>query len=535
MSSSNIAHQLLNFLQKNGIETIYGVTGDVLFPFFDALSQKPEIKFIGTSQEVNAAFMASYQAKLTGKIAVCVATSGPGTANLINGLADAYFDKAPVLAITGQVASPKIGTGAKQEINQQKLLQEVTYSSQQATSSDAVLPVVARALEMAIVNKTVAHVSIPMDLFTQTSEININMPAIAPGSTFTSWDNGFTGLLEEAMPILQNARNPLIVVGIGNKKLREQIEKLAESLGAGIIVTQQAKGIIPHDHPRVLGGIGEAYIPEILKEVDCILQIGTASFEKKYLPTGINTIQIADDTGAIDYKQTNLAVMGNIMDILKSVIAKVEPIENKSWQEKITQEKDKLRSMIGEQRQNKNSPIHPAHLMTVLSELVPADAVIVCDIGGYVHWFDSYFQAKDQTILISSHWRSMGSALPGALGASVSQPEKKVIALVGDGGLMMSLGELATAVKYKIPVTIIVANNHLYELEKIRMEHQGLIPFGVYIHVPDFAALAKSFGAEGKTITNPGELEPLITESLTAPGPVVLDVQLVQVPLPFIN
>lgn len=532
MPPLNLAQQLLNLLQKNGINMIFGVTGDVVFPLFDALSHQKDFRFIATSHEANAAFMASFQAKLTGQTAVCVATSGPGIANLINGLADAYFDKAPVLAITGQVASQKIGTGTKQDVNQQKLLQAVTYSSELVTSSEAALPVVARALEMAISQKTVTHVSIPEDLFSQSTGTDI--PAIDT-RTLAGQSSGFSGLIDEAITTMQNAQNPLIVVGIGNKELRNPIEKLAESLGAGIIVAQQAKGIVPDHHPRVLGGMGEAYIPEILNESDCILQIGTASYEKKYLPAGINTIQLVADTGEIDYKQTNLAVMGNILDILNAVLSKIEPAEKKAWQEKIAQQKDKLNNMISEQRNNKTSPIHPAHLMVRLCELVPADAVIVCDIGGYIHWFDSYFQANDQTVLISSLWRSMGSGLPGALSASLHQPDKKVIALVGDGGLLMCLGELATAVKYKIPVTIIVANNHLYEFEKLRMEHQGLNPFGVDIHVPDFAALAKSFGVEGKKVTNPDELGPLVTESLNTPGPVVLDVQLSQAPLPFIK
>jgi pyruvate oxidase len=327
MPPLNLAQQLLDLLQKNGIDIIYGVTGDVLFPLFDALSQKKEIRFIGTSHEASAAFMASYQAKLTGKIGVCVATSGPGTANLINGLADAYFDKAPVLAITGQVASQKIGTGAKQDINQQKLLQAVTFSSELVSSSEALLPIVARALEMAIHQKTVTHVSIPMDLFTQSSSTDI---PVIDTRTLAGQGSGFTGLLDEAITTIQNAQNPLIVVGTGNKELREGIVKLAESLGAGIVIAQQAKGIIPDDHPRVLGGIGEAYIPEILNEVDCILQIGTASYEKKSLPAGVNTIQLVADTGAIDYRETKLAVMGNIRDIIETILDKIEPGGKKS-------------------------------------------------------------------------------------------------------------------------------------------------------------------------------------------------------------
>lgn len=533
MSSPTVAQELIGLLQKAGVDTVYGVTGDAVFPFFDALGRQQEgMRFIGTSTETSAAFMASYHAKLTGRLGVCIATSGPGAANLVNGLADAYFDQAPVLAITGQVASNQIGTGAKQDINQQQLFQAVTSFSQLVTSGETAVHVVARAIEKAMCESTVAHVSIPRDIFQHAPAApvpNINMQVY-------QWrGGGFTGNIDDAVNMLRNAQNPLVVVGASDRSLRQSVENLADRLGAAIVVAQQAKGFVPDDHPRVLGGMGEAYIPSIIKEVDCILQIGTASFEAKYFAANVRMVQLVHSTGAIDYTRTQHALMGSIADAITALLDKLEPVANQGWQEQIAHEKENRNHMISEQRQNSASPIHPGHLMTVLTELVPTNALIVCDIGAYVHWFDSYFKAQEQTVLISSHWRSLGAGLPGALSAALQQSERRVIALVGDGGMMASLGELSTAVKYKIPVSIVVANNHHYEIERVKMEHQGLMPVGVEIKAPDFAALASSCGAIGKRVHTSDELRATLSEALGSDGPVVLDVQLARTGLPFLS
>lgn len=532
MTNINVANHLLNLFQQYKINIIYGVTGDSVFPFFDVLSRNDSIKYIGTAHESGAAFMASYQAKLTGRIGVCIATSGPGLANLINGLADAYLDKAPVLAITGQVKSNMIGTGAKQYINQQKLVQEVTSNSELVTSGETAIPVVTRAIEVALSKKTVTHVSIPEDIFFQESNMSISHVI----NKFKPNREGLiSGSVEEVLPILKGIKKPLIIVGLRDKNLGKLIKKFAEKLGAGIITSQQAKGIIPDSFNRVLGGIGQAYLPGILQETDCIIKIGSSSYEDSFLPEDINIIQITNDSAVVDYKKANYSIVGNVTDTIKSLLERLEYAKNKNWDDKINQEKDNLNNIINQQKNNNTGPIHPAYLMTTLSEVVPSDAIITCDIGGFAHWFDTFFQAKKHTVLISTHWRSMGSGLPGAIGVSLNQPEKKVITITGDGGLLMSLGELSTAVKYNIPVTVIVANNQMYELEKLKMEYKGLKPFGVDLHVPDFAALANSFGAEGKKVERAEDLEQVLRESIYKNNPVIVDVRLDQVPLPFIK
>ncbi|MDT3699747.1 MAG: thiamine pyrophosphate-binding protein [Thermincola sp.] len=528
-----VAEALIKFLSLNGLNTIFGVLGDAVFPFFDALGKQTEIKYYGAAHESSAAFMASYHAKLTGKAGVCVATSGPGCANLINGLADAYFDQAPVLVITGQVQTQKLGTNAKQYINQQALMQAVSKSSELVTNADSVIPVAARALAKAVSEQTVTHVSIPVDLFTQRIS-DPKFPEIAAKNT-AQWGSGYAAGLEDAVALIQSSRKILMMVGKGKPEWRKTFFDLAVKLNAGIILAQQAKGLLPDNHPNVIGGIGEAYAPTLLQEADCILLFGNASFEKRFLPAQAKIIQIADTQESIDYSIMTKGIVGDLRQIIKVLIERVDPDRNQNWLNKIECEKQNLDNLIRNQELNNTTPIHPAHLMTILHRVVPGDSVIICDVGGFMHWFDTYFRAQNHTVLLSSHWRSMGGGLPGAISACISQVDKKVIALVGDGGLMMSLGEVATAVKYQLPVCIVIANNHQYNLEKSKMEAQGLLPFGHDPAVPDFAVLARAFGCEGRVVSKADQLASALTEALGSSKPFVVDVHLNNATLPFLS
>lgn len=528
-----VAEALIKFLHQNGINTVFGVVGDAIFPLFDALGKQSDVKYYGTSHESGAAFMASYYAKITGKAGVCIATSGPGSANLVNGLADAYFDKAPILAITGQVQMKKIGTNAKQYINQQALMQAVSKSSELVAHADSVLPVAAKALAKAVSEHTATHVSVPVDLFHQKVS-NPEIPIVAAKDS-SQWGSGYAEALEDAVVLLQSCQRPLLVIGNGQQAWREMLVNLAEKLGAGIILAQQAKGIVPDRHPLVIGGIGEAYVPGLLTETDGILLIGNASFETKFLPGSAKIIQVVDNQEELDYSTLSKGIVGDVRQIVKVLSERVSNNRNQSWKDKIAQEKQNLENIIMSQGQNKTTPIHPAYLMTTLNKVLPKDSVIVCDLGGFIHWFDTYFQAEDHKVLVSSHWRSMGGGLPGALSSCIAQRDKKAVALVGDGGLLMSIGEIATAVKYQLPVTVVVANNHQYNLEKSKMESNGLTPFGYDITVPDFAALAKAFGGEGRVVTEPGQLEIALKESLGSDKLFIVDVSLDPVTLPFLK
>lgn len=530
--TTTLADELIKFFVKNDLTTIFGVLGDAVFSFFDALGKQNAIQFYGASSETCAAFMAAYYAKLTGQAGICVATSGPGATSLLNGLADAYFDKAPVLAITGQVSTSKIGTSAKQYLNQQSLMQSVTKASELVTNANSVIPCIAKALVQAVQGKTVAHVSIPIDLFAQNIAAN-KLPKIALKAS-TRWGSRFAADLEDTTLLLETAQRPIIIIGKGEQGLTEPLINLAEKAGAGIIVAQQVKGVRPDSHPLVLGGIGEAYIPSLLAQADIILLIGTASFEAKFLPGGVKLIQLVEDEDDLDFAILTKSIVGETRQVLKALNQRVSPKLNQTWKNKIALEKQQQESFFGEQKQAKNSQVHPAYLMTTLSKVLPKDSIIVCDIGSFMHWFDTYFQAEKHKILISHQWRSMGYGLAGAVGACVAQRDKKVFALMGDGGLLMSLGEFATLVKYNLPITIVVANNQEYNLEKSKMEAQGLTPFGYKISPPNFAALAQAFGLEGRTVNTRDQLEAVLQESLNKSKPFLIDVNLASVSLPFL-
>ncbi|WP_366923160.1 thiamine pyrophosphate-binding protein [Metallumcola ferriviriculae] len=525
-----VAEALLQLLYKNGITNIYGVLGDAVFPLFDALGRQRDVNFYAVTNEVNAAFMASYQAKLTGKVGVCVATSGPGTANLINGLADAYFDKAPVLAITGQVESSKVGTGSKQDINQQQLLQAVTSKSQLITSGQSFLDIAAKALVQAENKRTVTHLAIPKDVFFH--------PVGRTGVPLLPDIKSTVGVpddeIKSALEVLVAAEKPLIVAGDVTKQDADLLIGIADKLDAGLVLAQQAKGAVPTEQPRLLGGIGEAFVPEAVAETDCILLVGSASYEKKFLPTNVKIVQLIEDPAAADYKQTVKILVGNIARGLAMLNNQLSFMKHVDWGARINQGHNKLMALINEQEKNQVSPIQPAHLMAVLGKVLPSDAVVVCDVGGFIHWFDTYFENKGQEVLGSSHWRSMGGGLPGALSACIHFPGRHIVALVGDGGMLMSVNELATAVKYQLPVTVVVANDHSYNLEKVKMEKEGLKAFGYDIKVPDFSEAARAFGAMGRKVTQAEQFPGALRECLATQKPAVVDVHLDPVPLPLI-
>ncbi len=537
----NVADAILAVLADRGVKSIFGVSGDAIFPLLDAISRQSGLKYYGAATETGAAFMASYEARLTGRPGVCTATSGPGVANLMNGLADAYFDRAPVLALTGQVATRVLGTNAKQYFNQQQLVKTFATKSELVVNPEALVPALISALETALYEKTVTHLSIPEDVFQMPApnatwpEVNAqNLPSFpSPYSNLTvNSSAAFEEAVSKAASRLDKAQRPVLIVGDRGREIKELSISLAEKTGAGIIIAQQAKGVIPNDHPLVLGGIGEAYVPHVLGKADAFLLIGAASFELNFLPKNVPLVQLAEMPGLLAYDRMEQGIADDIGQILKLLLEKTSSRSNRPWKDEITGEKKALGQLLSGDARNNQVPIHPARLVAALSQTVAGDAIIASDIDGFMHWFDRGFEAREQTLLISSHWRSMGAGIPAAISAKIARPEKQVFALVGDGGFLMSLAEILTAVKYRLPITVIVANNHLYGLEKHKMQAQGMTPFGNDIRVPDFAAYAHASGAKGFRVEKPDQLENILNTALNCGEPAVVDVQLAYIPLP---
>lgn len=523
--SGNVADAVLEILAAVGVKSMYGVSGDTIFPLLDAVSRQDRIKYYSAVHESGAAFMASYEAKLTGRPAVCVATSGPGAANLVNGLADAYFDGAPVIAVTGQVETKKIGTNAKQFFHQPDLVKTFAAVSETVVSPVALIPVMMPAVKTAVDRKTVAHLSIPEDV--------LLMPWEWKGPL-----NGFTGALETSVSLLEGLKRPLIVLGKGDRETAVRCTELADLLGAAIVVAQQAKGAVPDNHPLVIGGIGEGYVPQMVNEADGILVIGEASYEAGFLPHGIPLVHVAEEASKLYYDRLSGGLAGNPAVLLKAVTGRIGPRPghgNPSWRGRIDQEKESRERILKEDAANNQRPVHPARLIAALNAAVAPDAVITLDIGSIIHWFERGFQAKGQKIIISHRWRSMGAGLPAAIAAQIACPGRQVVALAGDGGFLMTMGELLTAVRYKIPVTAVVAVNHGYILEKQKMQAKGLTPFGYGLTVPGFAGLAEACGARGFRVTDPGQLDIVLREALDCGKTSLVEIVVADTPLPFVQ
>ena len=526
--NGNIADFILAQLAEWGVKRIYGVMGDAIFPLLDAFTRQDKIEFIAATNETAAAFMASYEAKLTGRLTVCAATAGPGAINLLNGLADAYLDGSPVLAITGQVETKKIGTKAKQYFAQQPVYKNFSNYTTILINPAAVAEVLATAARQAYIDFSVAHVTVPRDVLT----MPVSADTIPGDIVAIRKPQVFSGSNEKILETIKNARKPLIVIGQAAEEAVYQVLALAHHIGSGLVVAQEAKSIIRGSFKRNLGGIGDAYLPPIIKEADCIILVGNATYENKYFPETAKLIHLAERPENINVTAC-AAASGDPGLLIEVIMHDLENYAvNQEWVAKIEGEALRLKQIITQAREDNSRPLLPLRLMSGLNAVVPPRSVIALDIGEFTHWFDLGYMMENQAVLLSSMWRSTGCGLPAAIGAKLADRERKVIAIVGDGGMIASLGELLTCARYNLAITIIVVKNEIYSIEKNKMAAEGFIPFGYELTTPDFVQFAQSCGVAGFRIEDPAEIEDRIRAAIDSDRPVLLEVACAAVNLP---
>ncbi|TLS35372.1 thiamine pyrophosphate-binding protein [Pseudalkalibacillus caeni] len=524
MNQKSVSQLILEQLKVYGVKRIYGVVGDAILGLMDAITKQSEIKFIAVKHESVAAMMASAEAKLTGGIGVCAATSGPGITNLLNGLGDAYSDKAPVLAITGQVPSTKIGTDYKQFVDQQELIKPFASYSSLLAHPDAVIDILSKALHKSLVKGAVTHISVPKDMFTMASTAQIKQkPTLLRGIT-----NFEESGLQPAIDIMNTAQRPIILAGVGSRNASKTVEELAEKWGAGILVSLGAKGFIPDTSPHLLGAIGQGgnpYAPSVFKNADVVLLAGDTWWPEGYVPQNARIIQI-------DFMHENigkgipveLGIVGDAGEVLPLLTNSLNGRTNENWMDEVKKAKSTW-DIQNEQEGNQiGSPIHPARIVRSIENAVADDAIITLDTGDVTVWMNRNFRPKQQFMLFSGDWRTMGYGLPAALAAKLCAPEKQVISVVGDGGLEMTLADLITAVRYKIDINIIVFNNQALQMERDKMIVDGLLQQGVDLTNPDFVKVAEACGLKGYKVETEAELEEILKLAISTNGPTLVDV-----------
>lgn len=526
-----VAQVILEQLQLWGVRRIYGVAGDAVFGLLDALAKQNAISFIAVKHESVAAMMASAEAKLTGKLGVCIAQMGPGLANLINGLGDAFLDKAPVLAITGQAPLDKFGTAYKQYLNQQQLVHAVSPYSQLVVHPDAVVPTLTQGMYTSLLHRTVSHLSIPSDVFGMTTAMqpsdppHLSVPVSGPAD------------LHEALLLFQSAKKPMMLIGGGARYAQESIQTLADIWGCGIAMSYGAVGVVPHAHPLMLDGLGEGgnpYLAALFRKADVVLAIETSWWPEGIVPDTAKVVRIAQHQADLGIAAP--ADIRFVGDAASAILQWIEGMRaytpSAAWIDEVQQCKREWAAKNENERGQTGSPLPPSNIIGLMEPYITEDAVIALDEGDCTLWFMRNFRGKRQRILLSDRWRTMGFGLPAAIAAKLCSPQKQVVCVTGDGGLGMVLADLVTATRYGLPITVIVFNNGTLQMERDKMIMMGLKPEGTELTNPDFAKVAEACGWIAYRIENGEQLEKAWIQSRTSNRAVLLDVLTATIPHP---
>lgn len=525
-----VADVILSQLASWGIKNMYGVAGDAIIPFLDAISRQNKIQYYAVRHETAAAFMASAEGKATRRIGVSIGTSGPGLANMLNGIADAAADHVPLLVITGQVETKKVGTESKQYVDQQQMIAPLAVYSTTLLHPETTVEVFHKAIVEAISKKGVAHVSVPKDIFSLTCLSQIRPPV------GVLWNEKHQELfhLDQATMLLSTAQKLMILIGEGARNASALITKMAETLQAGIIESLGAKGVVPFSHPLNIGGIGEGGTEEskqLLLQADCVLVVGANWWPEGFVPKQTKVIHIDLSSTSIElHPNVVYGLVGDASEVLRLLHEsvrqqqQVQEIERMAWMGQIENTKQAIVKQVDQERTLRSLPIAPQKLMATLDESVASDAIMVVDTGDHTIWFNRVFRAEQQQVLYSGNWRTMGFGLPAAISAKLAHPEKQVVAIIGDGCFTMTMMELSTAVLYRVPIVIIVVHNQSFAMEKNKMIKEGIQPTAVNLVNPNFAALAESFGVKGIRVEQESELLPALLKAYAANDPVVVDV-----------
>ena len=525
---ANVADQLVTMLVKAGIKRIYAVTGDSLNEVNDAVRREGSIQWIHVRHEEAGAYAAGAEAQVTGSLACCAGSSGPGHVHLINGLYDAHRSGAPVIAIASTIPSFEFGTEYFQETNTIKLFDDCSYYNQVATTPKQFPRMLQAGIQAALHRKGVAVIGLPGDLTSMeqveiaTATENFNpQPVIRP----TEADlHKLAGLLNEHKKIT-------LFCGIGAAEAHDEVVALSQLLNATVAYSFRAKMDIQYNNPNEVGMTGLLGLPSAyhsMHESDLLVLLGTDFPYTPFMPTDCKIVQVDIKPERIGRRaKVEVGLCGDIKDTLTALLPLIKQSVDdgflKDQLEFYARVKNNMKIYVDDA--GKKDKIHPEYIASILDELAKDDAIFTVDTGMSCVWGARYINATGNRKMIGSfNHGSMANAMPQALGAALACPGRQVIALCGDGGLSMLLGDLATITQYHLPVKIIVFNNRSLGMVKLEMEVAGLPDWQTDMLNPDFAVVAKAMGMKGITVKDPEEAKQALREALMFNGPVLVNV-----------
>ncbi|MDZ7713373.1 MAG: thiamine pyrophosphate-binding protein [Rhodovibrio sp.] len=522
----NVADALIRILAAHGVGRIFGIPGDAINDVTDAIRRQDEIAFVGVRHEEAGAFAASATAKLTGQLAVCVGTAGPGAIHLLNGLYDAKLDHAPVLAITGQVARGFIGTQAHQEVGLKALFADVAVYNETITTSEQAPEILLRACHAAIAHRGVAHVSIPTDVAGKPVSFDECRP-LGPARPGRNTPNAED--CSEAAQMIGEASKVAILAGIGCAAARDELIAFAEAAQAPIVRSLRAKEVIDDDHPMCIGGLGLLGGRPGVKAMDgcdLLVMVGTDFPYLDFYPKNAKVIQIDIERTHIGRRTpVDLGLVGEAGGILTALTNALDTPCDGEFLRDMQAEMTRWRASRDKAEADTATPIRPPALMRAISDAAPDDAIFVADTGTATAWTARHLRVRPgQRFTLSGGLASMAFAFSGALGAQLAYPDHRVIAVCGDGAFAMLMGDYVTAVRYGMPIVTVVLNNAKLGFIQLELEAKGLPDWGTDLTNPDFAAVAEACGGWGRKVTTPEEMGPALRDALAQDGPALLDV-----------
>ena len=530
---------IIKSLQDQGVDVVFGYPGGVLLPLYDVIYDS-DLKHILVRHEQCAAHAADGYARASGKVGVCIGTSGPGATNLVTGIATAYMDSSPIIAIAGQVSTGLIGNDAFQEVDTLGLTMPITKHNFQAMQADEIPGIIKSSFYIASSGRPgPVAIDLPKDVqeeeFDYTEEFKIDLPGYKPTK------KGHPLQIKKASNLILNSKKPVILAGGGIilSESSEELMKLSQLIKAPVTTTLMGKGSFPEDHPLSLGMLGmhgRKVANMVVDECDCLIVIGcrfsdrtTGNVDK--FAEKAKIIHIDVDPAEIGKNiPVDVPIVGDAKIVMSSLIKNISKQKNKAeettspqWADYISDFKINCMPRLSFE----DVPLKPQQVIKEIRDSIDYDAIVTTDVGQNQMWMAHYFTSKiPRTFLSSGGLGTMGFGFPAAIGAKVALPESDVVAVCGDGGFLMVCQDLATIKEYDIPVVVCVLNNRylgmvaqwqkLFYDERMSHTHLG--------EVPDFVKLAEAFGVQGERVERPGEMEETLKNALRSDEPTLIDV-----------
>ena len=523
-----IADLIVESLQNSGVRRIYGLPGDSLNGLTDALRRNTAVTWEHVRHEEAAAFAAAGEASTTGALAACAGSCGPGNLHLINGLFEAQRSRVPVVAIAAHIPGSEIGTGYFQETHPEELFRECSVFCELASSPAQFPHLLNAALRAAVERSGVAVLVVPGEVLLHEIERSVKAATVLPSAPIV---RPGVAEIERAAALLNDSERVTILAGAGCAGAHDQLVRLAEALRAPIVHTMRGKEHVEYDNPYDVGmtgllGFASGY--RAIEHCDTLLMLGTDFPYRQFLPEHATTVQV-DLRGEQIGKRTHvdLALVGTVRDTIDALLPSLAPRQDSQHLDEIRELYTSTRAQLDRlaSADRDHTPVHPQYLVKIVDELASEDAVFIPDVGSPVVWAARYLTMNGRRGLIGSfNHGSMANAVPQAIGVQAAFPDRQVIALSGDGGLAMMLGDLITLKQQGHPVKIVVFNNGALSFVELEMKAEGMVNFGTDLDNPNFSEVATALGLHGRRVEHPHELADALREALDHPGPALVEV-----------